>query len=216
MNPANDTKSLTVALPTSPEWLAREASAAPRIRQQVQAIVVTDQDSMQFADGMAKQLLQLRDKLEAERKSATGPLLDVKRRIDGWFKPVTDLLEASARDLKNKISTYLIEQKREQDRLFQLAAAAHTAATHGVSGAQEVMTQALAATSAVVTEAPQGTSVREVWTAEIFNPAIVPCSYHMVDEARIHREARATPTNEEPTPIPGVRFVKRAETRMMR
>jgi hypothetical protein len=206
----NQTQSLTVPLPTSPEWLAREASAAPRIKQHVASIVVFDDASMQSADALTKQLLQLRDKLESERKSVTGPLLDAKRRVDGWFKPVTDLLESAIRDLKNKVAAHLIEQKRKQDELYQLAAQAHTAGNHNV------MTAALAATSAVVTEAPKGTSVREVWTAEIFNAAIVPCSYHVVDENRIQAEARATPANQEPAPIPGVRFFKRAETTMRR
>jgi hypothetical protein len=212
----NQTQSLTVPLPTSPEWLAREASAAPRIRQHVAAIEVSDEASMQSADALTKQLLQLRDRLEAERKSVTGPLLDAKRRVDGWFKPVTDILEVAIRDLKNKVAAHLIEQKRKQDELYRLAAAAHTAATQGVQGAHEVMSQALAATSDVSTAAPQGTSVREVWTAEVFNPAIVPCSYHIVDTARIQAEARATPSNQEPSPIPGVRFIKRAETTMRR
>lgn len=208
--------SLTVPLPTSPEWLARESSALPRIKSTVESMIVNDDASMQMADAITKDLLKLHDRLEAERKSVTGPLLDAKRRVDSWFKPLTDGLEGLTRTLKNKVAGHLIEQKRRQDELYRLAAEAHTAAQLGAPGAHEVMSQALAATSAVVTAAPQGTSVREVWTAEVFNPSIVPCSYHVVDLARIQAEARATPSNVEPAPIAGVRFVKRAETTMRR
>jgi hypothetical protein len=212
----SQSQEIVVPMPTSPSWLATEAAAVPRIRAKALQWVVYDQGSMAEADATAKALLMLRDKLETERKSVTGPLWEAKRRIDGWFKPVTDILDESARTLKHKIATFTLEQQRERDRLYAEAARAHELATAGVPGAHVQMTLALQATSSAVVEPPRGTSVREEWRAEIVDARMVPCAYHVIDEARIQAEARATPEHAQPHPIPGVRFVKVAITSMRR
>jgi len=69
--------------------------------------------------------------------------------------------------------------------------------------------------STAATAAPAGTSVRHLWKAEVFNPAIVPYEYLSPDLGKIQEHASAFPGDgPQPTPIAGVRFVQDLDLRV--
>lgn len=200
---------ITVQFPNMSE-LQRQAQAAPRILSLASEIPATNQAQVDIANEALKGVLRARDALEADRVEVTGPLHKTKAWIDAQYKPVRDTLDAAAKILRDKVGAFVLEQRREKDRQFALAQQAHAAGQHAA------MAQALNQSSAVQAAAPAGTSVGEVWEAEVFNPAIVPHAFLCPDLAKIGAHAADTPPDREPAPIPGVRFMKRITTTVRR
>lgn len=183
--------------------LQRQALAAPRILELAASIPVKTEQQMQVADQALKGVLRARDALEASRTQVTGPLHRTKAWIDAQHKPVRDTLDEAARLLKDAIAAFLLAKKREQERQFQEAQAAMRQGDHAA------MAQALNQSSAAAVSAPQGTSLREVWEAEVVNPSIVPYEFLCPDLVKIGQHAANSSIEHEPTPIPGVRFARR-------
>lgn len=194
--------------------LARELTNAKAALLIAQGMKVTSQQQAEAAQQFCTVILATVDRLEEARTSITKKILAGKYAVDDLFSPVTGPLKTAADTIKATVGEYVVAGKREQQRQFEEAAAAHR------QGNSEAMVQALQQSSlAAVVQAPQGMSVREVWVAEVFNPTLlvqaclVDPSYHQYlapNMATIDAVAASTPDTDEPIAIPGVRFTKRA------
>ncbi len=192
---------ITVQFPNLSE-LQRQAQAAPRILALVADIPVTNEAQARIANETLQNLMRARDALEKDRTDVTGPLHKTKAWIDAQYKPVRDTLDRAAGVLREAVGRFVLAQKAEKDRQFALAQAAM------VQGDHTGMAQALNQSSAISTAAPAGSSFREVWVAEVFNPTIVPHTFLCPDLEKIANHAMVCPAEQEPYPIPGVRFKK--------
>ena len=138
--------------------------------------------------------------LEEMRTSVKRPLLEAGRQLDSWFKSLSELLDRAERAIKSAVGTWQVEERNRHTAALAAATEAHAAADH--AAVQGALVQA----SACTTTAPAGTSIREVWTATIVDPAAVPRAWCVPDEARIRAMARACPASSQPEPIPGVEY----------
>lgn len=200
---------LVIPFPNLSE-LQRQALAAPKILALATSIPVTNAAQCHTANEALKDLLRARDQLEKDRTDVTGPLHKTKTWIDAQYRPVRTMLDSAVNILKAKVSGFTLALEAEKAEQFRLAQQAMAAGDH--TG----MAQALNESSAIQTGAPEGTSVRQVWTAEVVNPSIVPYGFLCPDLDKIGGHAANTPITSEPVPIPGVRFEKRAITTVRR
>jgi hypothetical protein len=197
-------KAITVTPALSPGEVAAKKSKLEKAGAVATMLRIVDQKTLDTANELVRAIIGEKKAIEAMRKSATQPLNAALREINGWFKPLTALCDVVERDLKAGIAAYVTAEQERQRQAYEVAARAH------VAGDDEQARGALAVANEAATSAPQGTSIREVWTAEIIAPNMIPHEYLKPDEAKINAHAKATPTDVEPAPIPGVRFTKKA------
>lgn len=176
----------------------------------VRGLRVTDAGELEQVSGFARELVKKKDALDAERKAAVGPLNEVVKRINGWFKPAIETLTDAERHCKRLIGDYQLRYAEEQRRQFAAAQAAM------VAGDMSATTAALAASSAAAPSAAVGVGVREVWRAEVVDAAAVPREYLIVNEKALGAVARSVPKGGTPPTIPGVRFSKDTQVSVRR
>ncbi len=165
-------------------------------------IKVTDAASLALADSFAKALLAERDGLEAVRLAGPGALNSLGRELGKRFKPLFDELETPIANLKHDIGAYLVAERNKQVETYQAAAQLHAQGDHAAAQ------QALAVASAADTAAPQGTTAKEVWVVERYEPRLMLPSTDthpglVPDEKAIAAYLRKLPISEEPA-LPGV------------
>ena len=178
-------------------------------------ISVVDQESYEKAN---KQIAHL----QAVRKNVVNFFADQKKLTAAAHKAVCNSEKQMLDPVDTKIAAlkgettrwYTAEQariaaeaerkRREAEELAKLAQEAE--ATGDEATAQEAVVEAVMA-EANVTVMPKvaGTSMREVWKAEVTDINAVPREYMMVNQAALDSVAKATKGTLN---IPGVRFVK--------
>lgn len=200
---------IVVQFPNMSE-LQRQAQASQSILALASGIKVTNEAQLKIANEAAQLVLRARDALEADRTAVTGPLYKTKAWIDAQYRPVRETIDEAARIIKAEMGAFVQAQRAEEQRKWNEAQAAHAAGQH------EAMALALNERTAIVTAAPTGTTVTETWTAEVFNPGLVPYAFLCPDLAKIGAHASATSLDREPEPIPGVRFKKVAAVTVRR
>lgn len=172
----------------SPDGAALNAQGAQYLSI-AQSIVVTDAVSLQSAARYLSDNKAEQKRLETERRGMVDPLNEVVKKINGLYKPVTDLLAQAETIVKRAISTYQLEQDRiareaaakaeaearkERERL---AAQAERLAEKGKHEQAQAKLEQAASTVAVVPQMEQtkvaGMSTAKVWKAEIIDPVAV-------------------------------------------
>lgn len=189
-----------------------ETDFAPKLHEKLQlytkvvalvsTLKVTDAASLAEADSWNKELLREKDELEQVRLAGPGALNKLGRAMGLKFKPLFDSLEVGVSNLKREIGNYTIAERKKQEESYQAAVVAHVAGDH----ASAQMSLELASTAE--TNAPKGSTVREVWQVERYelglmtlstpeHPGLVP------DESAINAYLRKLRPDEKPA-LPGV------------
>lgn len=186
-----------------PDALAAKSATLGQAKSYIDALQVTDTASVQTA---ADWLNDLRDEAKAiddMKKSALGPLRESEQQIRSWFRDVETRIDELIATVKGKIAKYDLDARDLQRQAFAEAASHHAAGDDvAARGALAVSNEHAAKRKA------KGASTREVWRAEIVDMAAVPREWCVPDDARIRAMARGTPAAAEPTPIPGVAFIR--------
>lgn len=129
---------------------------------------------------------------EAKRTSVTGPLNQVLKTVNGWFKPVQTTLKAMEYEWNRKLVEARAQAQLERQKLIEAAKAAEE---------PEIMRESLvAASEAVLTTST--VSFRDRYVFEVHDPEAVPREYLCPDEAKIGKVVAAL---KDKTSIPGVR-----------
>jgi hypothetical protein len=178
-------------------------------------ISVVDQESYEKANQQIAHLQAVRKNVVnffADQKKLTAA---AHKAVCNSEKQMLDPVDTKIAALKGETTRwYTAEQariaaeaerkRREAEELAKLAEEAE--ATGDVETAQEAVVEAAMA-EANVTVMPKvsGTTMREVWKAEITDINAVPREYMMVNQAALDSVAKATKGTLN---IPGVRFVK--------
>jgi len=192
-------------------FIAKQTADAKVALEHARAMVVNDEHTLATANAWAKAILTTMDQLEEMRTSITKPILEGKRGVDKLFNPPTSTLDEAQRLIKKKMSDHLDAMKALQQAEFRRAQEAMQ------QGNTAAMAVALNASSAAQAAPPQGTSVVERWQAEITNAdfLIEAClqdpsrrRFLAPNVSMIDAVARSTPVDQNPLPIPGVRFTK--------
>jgi hypothetical protein len=200
--PTDIQKDLAPVFAFSQSTLDAKRAQIAEANQIVARLAVSDAVSLAEANEWLQLIVQEKDAIEDMRTSVTKPLNATLKQINSWFKPIADLCAKAESNLKHEIGRYAAAERQKQQLAFQAASLAHSA------GAHTAARTALAVASSAETQTPQGTSVREVWRAEIINPAAVPPAFLIPNEPAIQAHARTTPVDVAPVPIAGVRFYK--------
>ena len=137
------------------------------------------EDAGRFLGLVAERLGQL----EEQRKSVITPLNEVVRRINSWFKPVRETLEAVDKSLRHRVSESLLAARARQDQALALVQA----------GAGEAPAEALSLAHAPLAVVSDNVSVREKWVWELTDPGLLPDAYWMrvVNTAMIDAQVKS-------------------------
>ncbi len=190
---------LTITIEDESHKLSTDVRDAPDILRMLHEFEITRDSQLTIANAMLREILERKDEYETRLKKATEPLSSALNEIRSWFKPALVPLKEYEEILREKIGSYLLTQKQAREALHALAAQAQA------EGDNRTTIMALNAAGAPVI-APVGTSIREVWEAEVEDADLVPREYMIPDLSKISAYARQHKSHETPAPIPGVVF----------
>jgi hypothetical protein len=162
---------------------------------------VSNDAEFQDASEILREVKRQNKTLEERKQSVTKPLNGVLNEIRSWFRPPQDTLTKCEVHIKNLLAAYQLEsQRKNREALAAIAAAAK------VQDAQAVEI----AVNQIV-EAPQakGVSIRQFWSWELVDAAVVPREFLGVDPAKLDAYAKAA-AGAEPKAVPGIRFVQKS------
>jgi len=191
-------------------------------------LVITNQEQLDIASDVLKDVKARYKELDNQRKSITQPLDAAKKQVMELFRLPLELLEGAERKIKGLMIGYTNEQERkareEQARLQKLADAEaakqkkildEKIARAELSGKTEKVEELEAQKEAVVpidvpvisanVDTPTGISYREKWNAVVIDEKLVPREYLIVNQQALDKVAQATKGSLQ---IPGVRFDK--------
>lgn len=188
----------------SPAVIEAKRAQLATARDVAGGLVIANQDDADRASQLRHGLKEERKAIEGLRKPIADQIRAALNTFNAMFKPSVELIDEALSDIDRAISEWALAAKERQRKAFAEAAQLTIAGEH--TAARELLAVSNEAAAKV---APRGTSVREVWHAEINNPAAVPRDWCVPDEKRIQAMARATPDNQQPTPIDGVHYVRK-------
>ena len=141
-------------------------SHASHMLAKLEPIQVDSQAALDLVGPVLQDIAKRIKELEAERTSVTKPMLDAKKRVDSWFKPARELLEACRDNLKTKVGAFVLGQ--ETAKVAALQAGDHDTA---MNIADPVM--------------PDGLSKRVTYEWRVTDAAAVPADFLCVDAAKV-------------------------------
>lgn len=172
-------------------------------------LTITTSAEEGVAVDLLKQIKESAKEAEIIRKAKKEPFLEMGKRIDAAFKPITDSLSEAENIVKRKLNDYLqkIEQERREAEAkmlkefekSQAQAAEERAFGGGESVAMPVPEIVLPKTQAVGSYAKA--SQVSVWRWEIVDAKKIPSEYLIVDEKKVNAMVRAGSRS-----IPGFRI----------
>lgn len=170
------------------------AASAANTLEQLENFEISDSEEAEQIGIILRQAHEDFKRLEKMRTEVTKPILEAKRGVDGWFKPVTQKLNALKTLLKGKLEAWNDKQITEREKALE-------------SGDNE----ALATTEP---ELPPGVATRLTWDWKVVNIDLVPREFMTVDEAAIR--AAMERLGPENVVIPGIEIVSREKVVMGR
>lgn len=194
-------------------------------------IVIADQPGLTEANNLLKGIKELRRQVDAEFDPGIQEAFAHHRTLVAQKRKWADPLDQAEKALKPKIANYLLEQDRlaqeaarrereAQDKIRQVADKASDEAYDKIKvgdldEADEVVADAQAKIDQIQAARPApiakpvaaGTSLRQVWTFRIVDPALVPRAYLLIDEQKLRTYARLM---KDQAQVPGVEFYAEA------
>lgn len=189
------------------EALARPAAdEAGQIQRIAEAIRITTPAEAEFAAGALREVAQRRDELDKQRKRWVEPLKSVAKEIDAAFRPAIKSLDAAEIAIKAALGRYALDAEERRTAALREAAALSREGEHGAAAS---VLEAAAADAVDLA----GVSVREEWTGEVVDAALIPREFLAPDVAKLDAITRAT--GGDPG-IPGWRAFSVAKVRTSR
>jgi rubrerythrin len=183
------------------------------------AIIIKSNVDYERVGEELKQIKTLFNALENERKSATKPLDEAKKKIMDWFRQPSEKLTIAEANRKRAMIGYQQEQEKkrreEEARLAELQRkeaerlakkAAEAEAKGRTEKAEELRQQAQEASTIAPIVPPKvekinGIKTMKIWKFRIVNEKLIPRDYLMPDEKKIGAITKATKGTLE---IPGI------------
>lgn len=145
---------------------------------------------------------KLQKEMEAERQTATKPINESLRTINGWFKPILEACDT----LKRRANARLVEANKQRERAREEALGA-------IAGAgPEVTSTAILTAQAKPIDLPKGVG-RELIVVEITDESMIPRKFLTPDTKAIKKAATEAHRKGEKFSVPGVTIkIKEAGT----
>lgn len=159
---------------------------------------LTTQEDLNLAAELLRKVKDKFKELDGQRKSVVQPINKSVATINGWFKPVLDVLRNTEKVLKKKMAAASEDAFERRRATLQEAGAKSLAGD--TAGARVLMTQA----HGDELEAPKGISFTHTYSYEILDMDAIPRKYLAVDDAAVMAVVKA---DKEATDIPGIKVV---------
>lgn len=172
-----------------------EAKTKDEIMTELARLTIDSPEALEIAGEGTKIVKGWWKEFEERRTAVTKPINAALREVNGWFKPIQAKFEAAEQDLKRKMTTYTLAQRKAQEEAMRAAAVAVQA---GDADTAASYIGALAPAPVA-----QGVSIRKVWKHRVVDAAKVPREFLMVNDAAI---VATIPKTGSPEAIPGVEF----------
>jgi hypothetical protein len=173
------------------------------------ATIDNDADLQEFTV-LLRETVAERKLIEGMRDEVLSPIKSALKTatatVEALFRVSLEAKQASEKKLRELVGAY--QQAKATEQRKQIAEAAAAAQARDPAA----LTQALVAAQGAAPGKLGGVSVREVWVAAVKAPDLVPFEWRAPDEKRIAAHAKNTPIDQDPTPIPGVLFIREART----
>jgi hypothetical protein len=196
---------LAVSVPTNARDVAALQRQTESDAEAIALVEVTDEESYAFADALLTDIVQRKDAATKMRGEATGPLYQVIRTVEGWFRPLLDSCTGAEKHLKQVMGTYRLEQARLEKEARELAAAAADA------GDGDTMIEALTvAAEAGAKPAGARATTKFGWKVKRIAEDLLPDEWWTPDTARLDALAKAH-KGDDPPIVLGVTFDRVAQ-----
>lgn len=149
--------------------------------------------------GAVRMVAQVKNKAEevdAKRKEYTSKLAEIVDQFNGEFKPGLEALKEAEKTLKDKLAGFAKTQGERRAALLLEASAAAEA------GDQAKADDLIAEAEGCEVPEVKGCSIRDVWTGEVEDPAVIPREYLIPDEKALKAVTKARKCDPK---IPGWR-----------
>lgn len=158
---------------------ASELATAHDIGRLLESLVINTDAEYDMAGKYLQQATALSKALEAKRKAITGPMMQAKRELDGWIKPIVKVYDAAGATLKRKILEYQGRKMAEKQAIAEQMRAQHAQGNIG-----QVMQLAA---QAQVTSAPvlDNVTMRKRWKFRIVDLNALPREYMVPNDTAI-------------------------------
>lgn len=182
------------------EILAAREKEARDILEGFKSFEIEDDDDYEVAAEAVKEVKRIFKDIEGRRKKITAPLNEALKEFRAWYQPALTVLTNTEAYLKGKMGTYTTLQKEKAVKAMQLTAAASKAGDF--DAAHEA--------SKGIVEAPtaQGITVTYYYDYIIQDLSQVPERFKALDHSGVKIYLKGF-GKEEPTPVPGLEFVRK-------
>lgn len=167
---------------------------------EIDGLVIDDDEGMQLANEVLREIKGRHKKIEETRKRIVDPLNAAKKEVQNLFGPPLKLLKSLEDRVKDKIAK-AVEGAYDRQRVA-LTQAAQASMEGDTEAAAEAMMEAAQAELAPV----DGLSLRHTWDFEVTDVNLIPPEYMVIDSAAIKSAIRATEGEVE---IPGIKVVRK-------
>ena len=197
---------VVVALPHDAAAVATvqaEAERALGLFKQIETLDTYDEYGQ--ADAWLTETARRKDAVVAMRKSATGPMYEAIRTIEGWFRPVVSALGEAEAHLKSVMGAFRLSIAEAEQ------AAREAAAEAADMGNAPALVEALTEAAALAERPPDArASCAFQWVVKRISPDMLPDEWWTPDTAKIEAFARRAKGDDAPV-IPGVVFERVAQ-----
>lgn len=160
--------------------------------------VIETRDDLALAADVLAEVKGKWKRLDEREKEITRPMNDALKKTRALFKPAKDYFGEVETHLKRAIGAHKMLEEKRNAEAARAAADAHEAGdTQGVVNAM--------ATIAHISNVGGLTTMRK-WRFEITDASKLPREFLCPNETLIKEHAAHTTGDDDPTPIPGVRF----------
>lgn len=164
----------------------QEAQSSKLLFEQVKAFTIYDQQGLDIAGSILKDVKGRWKEIEARRKTITQPMQAALKNVQALFKEPLDYYASIESMLKNKILDAQQRARAAQDAALLAVQAAHAAGDRAqVAVAMHQVQQAEAVN-------PEGVGNRSTWTYAVMDEQQIPREFWIVDHTALAAYVRQT------------------------
>ena len=196
--------STALSTSTTPESIAAsEHEQAEQVLSVIRSFKIVTVQDHENAVLMLAEAKKERARIEEIRTGITRPINQSLKKINELFKPIDITLGATIQFLNEAVVGWIEEQTRERDRLLREAAEAAQA------GASIKAADAIFQAQGSLVPQVDGFSVRDVWSGEVVDAALLPREYLIPDVTKLLAETRE---KKDKMNVPGWKVTSRKTT----
>ena len=173
-----------------------------------EALAITKMEDLKPVTEDMSLISKVKKAIEQKRKDYTNPIREHLDAINTAFKDFTAPLDKADTITREKVKTFNLgqeRQRREQEEINRLrleAAQKEAALNQGEITEPVNLVEVVAAPKKVSTELGS-TAMRDNWTFEVIDFALLPDEYKMVNTSALNAFAKSTKGTR---PVPGIRI----------